>query len=187
MPFGIPPPNSAPLVLEGLSPMHKQVHDLTSDLWLPVLRDRGIGLAGPRTGRLIPVDLSTPAYPTANSAYSRWLRLSLAAPYDHTIWGGIADYQRESVKPTPDLLRTIDRVLQNVYLFSAGAECAAYKVGDPVQTGANAINIGPRSSALHVVEELDRTSVSSALDSFPRRSRRYACCPASKNRSVSLA
>ena len=153
MPFDIPATSPEPLVLEGLTPLYKQAHDVTRNLWLPIMRDRGIGIAGTRTARLLPVDLTAPAYPTANSEYAQWVRVALSGPFSGAIWGGVADY----VSSTPaGINAVVRRALQNVFIVSAGAERPVYHLGEPLRTGVRLVNLGPRNDLLWLEQRIER-------------------------------
>ena len=143
-----PPPNLASAKapdLPTLSPLN-QVFHVGSEIagaWLPVARERGVGFAGTRAGRLLPAD------PRGNDTeYSpevrrrQWGYLRLSGPMRGAIWG-------QNPKATPPgeptftpLTAILKRILSGLYVVKGGAEFASYAVGQPVVVGAEFVNFG---------------------------------------------
>lgn len=150
--------------LEALAPIHKQVHDTISGLWLPVLRDRGIGTSGERSGRLLPVNLDSAVFPTAVTDYKDWVRVALKGPYQGAIWGGGADYSAATTDK--QLVNLVDRALQNVFIVRAGAQKCVNDIGKPIGLSAYLINLGPATETLSVEQKMYRLSDSKATEIF---------------------
>ncbi len=121
--------------------------------WLPIARDRGIGLAGTRTGRLLPADgrgSETEYSPEVRKRH--WGYLSLAGPMRGAIWALNPKANAPNDPTFTPLTALLKRILQGVYLIKTGAEIPAYSVGQPVVMGAEFVNF---SAARKIAMEIE--------------------------------
>ncbi len=111
-------------------------------LWVPIVRQRGIGLTGERPGRLMPVELradTTGIHPGDRA----WAYLCLSGPMQGALCGGVA--QKSSLSP---LLPAVRLLTQGVYLAHAGTEKAAYVEGESITIGFKAVNTGSQARSV---------------------------------------
>lgn len=131
--------------LPTISPPN-QVFHIGSEIagaWLPVARERGIGFAGDRPGRLLPADgrgSETEYSPEVRKR--QWGYLILSGPMRGAIWALNPKVNPPNEPTFTPLTALLKRILQGVYLVKAGAELPCYSVNQPVGIGAEWSNFG---------------------------------------------
>ena len=137
-------PSVTPPVLESLSPSYKVFHKgAESDAeWLPVQRERGIGLAGERAGRWVPEAAEgAPIADWQAGTDPAWCYRSFSGPTRGAVWGGVA-YSGKRIAAAARIAPLLRRMQQTVVLINAGAERVSYHAGERVVVGGKVINLG---------------------------------------------
>ena len=141
--------------LPTISPPN-QVFHVGSEIagaWLPVARERGIGFAGTRPGRLLPADARGSETEYSPEIRKRqWGYLCLSGPMRGAIWG-LNPKANPPDEPTfTPLTAILKRILAGVYIVRAGAELSSYADGQPVVIGTEFINF---SASRKVAAEIE--------------------------------
>jgi hypothetical protein len=140
----------------------------TGPVVTPIPRPRGLGFAGSRRGRWIPLA-------EIRDDRGRWrgtresLFVNLGVPYRGSVWGHLAGVEERS-----DLARAVVRMVRRmstgVFLAKAGAEHFSYFTDESIPLGAQVANFSPRERKVNLeLQVVKVTRIGAAPRNRPRR------------------
>lgn len=120
----------------------------TGPVVTPIPRPRGLGFAGGRRGRWIPLA-------EIRDEHRRWrgtresLFINLGVPYRGSVWGHLAGVE-EGADLAKAVVRMVRKMASGLFLAKAGAEHFSYFTDERIPLGVQVANFSPRDRKVEV-------------------------------------